>query len=171
MDTMFLLGEVFSLLSAVCLCYSTFGNSKNRMIFWQSIDSLLGALSNLFLFSFSGVVTNILAAIRNLFQIKDKNNSFIVIFFCFLNIVLGLLFNNREIVGLIPIIATIEYTVAVYVCKDSQSLRIGLLINTFIWGIYDLIIKSYPLFIADSVILIFTLFNIIRCMNKFKSSK
>mgnify|MGYP006958762171 CR=1 FL=1 len=52
MDTMFLLGEVFSLLSAVCLCYSTFGNSKNRMIFWQSIDSVLGALSNLFLFSF-----------------------------------------------------------------------------------------------------------------------
>ena len=165
MDVFFIFGEIFSLLAAVCLCYSTFSTSKKNMVFWQLIDSVLGAVSNIFLFSFSGVVTNILVAVRNLFEVKGKNNNVIVIVFCFLNMVLGLLFNNRGFVGVLPILATIEYTIAIYVCKSSQSLRIGLLINTVFWGVYDLLIMSYPLFVADVIIFVFATINVVRLRN------
>lgn len=54
MDVFFVFREIFSFLEAVCLCYSTFSTSKKNMVFWQLNDSFLGAVSNAFLFSFSG---------------------------------------------------------------------------------------------------------------------
>lgn len=119
----------------------------------------------LFCLVFLGVVTNILAAVRNSFEIKGKNNNNVVIVLCLLNVIFGLLFNNRGFVGVLPILATVEYTIAIYVCKSSQSLRICLLISTVFWGIYDLLIMSYPLFVADVIIFIFATINVVRLRN------
>ena len=42
----FYIGELFSFLAAVCLGYSTFKKNKNKMIFWQIIDSILNCIAN-----------------------------------------------------------------------------------------------------------------------------
>lgn len=63
------LGEVFSLLAALCLAYSTFGNKKNKMMLWQAINAIFYGLSNLFLGAYSAVVTNILTLARNTLQV------------------------------------------------------------------------------------------------------
>ena len=88
--------------------------------------------------------------IRNLFQIKDKNNSFIVIFFCFLNIVLGLLFNNREIVGLIPIIAHPERYE--YVQNNINCLQEYLDKGVLFQSNYSSIIGGYGILAKKTVI-------------------
>lgn len=161
---MFIIGEIFSLLAAICLCASTFCKKKRKMVTWQVMDSILNALANLFLLSYSGFITNIFTAIRNILEAKKIKSKFITIIFCIILIILGFKFNNRGVIGLLPIFASIEYTIFMFKSKTSQALRIGLIINLIPWSIYDMYIRSYPIFITDLIIISFSIFNI----NKYK---
>ena len=67
---MIIIGEIFSLLAALTLAYSTFSNKKNKMIWWQAINAIFYGLSNLFLGGYSAVVTNVLTLSRNILVVK-----------------------------------------------------------------------------------------------------
>ena len=159
---MLIIGEIFSLLAAVFLAYSTFAKKKQKMVFWQILDSSLNAISNIFLLSYSGCITNIFTVLRNYLTYKNKLNKRYTIIFIILMVILGCLFNNKGIIGLFQIIASIEYTLFMYRSKTANNLRTGLIINLTLWGIYDFYIKSYPMLIMDIVIIIFSITNNIR---------
>lgn len=162
---MIIVGEIFSLLAALCLAYSTFSNKKNKMIWWQAINAVFYGLSNLFLGAYSAVVTNILTLFRNTLQVKSKLNRKFTIIICLLMAIVGITINNREWLGLLPVIASISYTICVYVLKSAQQMRIALVINLIQWMIFDFLVKSYPMFIMDIILIIVTLINIIRYKN------
>lgn len=159
---MIVTGQVFSFLAAITLAYSTFNKSKNKMIFWQIVDSMLNAIANVFLFSFSGAITNVFTSIRNMLQVKNKFDKKMMILFCLFVIIIGIYVNNKGIIGLLPIIASIEYTILMYKFKTAQKMRIALIINLILWSIYDFTIKSYPMFTMDLIIICISFINIIR---------
>ncbi len=166
---MIILGEIFSLLAALCLAYSTFSHKKNKMIWWQAINAIFYGLSNLFLGAYSAVVTNILTLFRNTLQVKDKLNKHITIIICLLMAIVGIIFNNREWLGLLPILASVTYTICVYVLKSVQQMRIALVINLIQWAIFDFLVKAYPMFIMDMIIIVVTVMNMIRYKNMTES--
>lgn len=159
---MIIIGEIFSLLAALCLAYSTFSNKKNKMILWQAINAIFYGLSNLFLGAYSAVVTNILTLFRNTLQVKNKLDRNFTIIICLLMTIVGIIFNNREWLGLLPIVASVSYTICVYVLKSAQQMRIALIVNLLQWMIIDFLVKSYPMFIMDIIIIIVTFINIVR---------
>lgn len=154
------------MLAALCLAYSTFGNKKNKMMFWQAINAVFYGLSNLFLGAYSAVVTNILTLFRNTLQVKDKLNKTLTIIICLLMIAVGLIFNNLGWVGLLPILASVSYTICVYTLKSAQQMRIALIVNLLQWAIIDFIVKSYPMFVMDIIIITVTFVNVLRCNKK-----
>ncbi len=159
---MIIIGEVFSLLAALSLAYSTFSNKKDRMILWQAINATFYGLSNFFLGGYTAVVTNILTLIRNILQVKGKMNKGVTIIICILMTIIGFYFNKNGILGLIPIIASVTYTICVYVLKSAQQMRVALIINLIQWLFFDFLIKAYPMFVMDLIIIIVTLINILR---------
>lgn len=163
---MVILGELFSLLAALCLAYSTFSTKKNKMIWWQAINAIFYGLSNLFLGAYSAVVTNVLTLFRNTLEVKNKLNRNFTSVICLLMAIVGLLANNRELLGILPILASITYTICVYVLKSAQQMRIALVVNLIQWMIFDFLVKSYPMFIMDMIIISITLINIIRHKQK-----
>lgn len=156
---MLVFGEIFSFLAAICLAYSTFSKKKDKMIFWQIIDSLFNSISNVFLLSYSGCITNIFTLLRNYLTYKGKFNKKCLIIIMMLLIFLGICFNNKGFIGILPIIASIEYTIFMYKTKTVNKLRIGLIINLIMWGVYDFYIKSYPMFAMDMIIIVLSLIN------------
>lgn len=156
------LGEIFSLLAALCLAYSTFGNKKNKMMLWQAINAVFYGLSNLFLGAYSAVVTNILTLARNTLQVKNRLSRNLTIIICLLMAVAGVIFNNLGWLGLLPIVASVSYTICVYVLKSAQQMRIALIINLLQWMIVDFAVKSYPMLVMDIIIIIVTFFNVVR---------
>lgn len=159
---MVILGELFSLLAALCLAYSTFSNKKNKMIWWQAINAIFYGLSNLFLGAYSAVVTNVLTLFRNTLQVKNKLNRNSTFIICLLMAIVGIIANNKEWLGLLPILASITYTICVYILKSAQQMRIALVVNLIQLMIFDFLVKSYPMFIMDMIIISVTLINIIR---------
>lgn len=159
---MIILGELFSLLAALALAYSTFSNKKHKMIGWQAINAIFYGLSNLFLGGYTAVVTNILTLFRNVLQVKNKMNKILTIIICMLMVGVGLLFNNNALLGLLPIVASVQYTICIYILKSAQQMRFALVINLIQWLFFDFFIKAYPMFIMDLIIIIITLINILR---------
>lgn len=132
------------------------------MILWQAINAIFYGLSNLFLGAYSAVVTNILTLFRNTLQVRNKLDRNFTIIICFLMAIVGVIFNNRTWLGLLPIFASVSYTICVYVLKSAQQMRIALVVNLFQWMIIDFLVKSYPMFIMDIIIIIITIINIVR---------
>lgn len=159
---MIILGEFFSLLAALCLAYSTFSNIKNKMILWQAINAIFYGLSNLLLGGYTAVVTNILTLCRNVLQVNGKLNKTSTVIICILMIGIGVCFNNNGLLGLLPIIASVSYTICIYVLKSAQKMRVALVINLIQWLFFDFFIKAYPMFVMDLIIIIITLINIFR---------
>lgn len=76
--------------------------------------------------------------------------------------VLGIVTNNRGLLGLLPVIASVGYTILILKTDSVNWVRIGLAVNNFLWIIYDLIIQNY----VNAVIGIFTvvscIYNLVR---------
>ena len=166
---MVILGELFSLLAALCLAYSTFSNKKNKMIWWQAINAIFYGLSNLFLGAYSAVVTNVLTLFRNTLQVKNKLNRNSTFIICLLMAIVGIIANNKEWLGLLPILASITYTICVYILKSAQQMRIALVVNLIQLMIFDFLVKAYPMFIMDMIIIVVTVMNMIRYKNMTES--
>lgn len=156
---MFILGEIFSFLAAAFLGYSTFSKNKKKMAFLQIIDSTFNGISNLFLLSYSGIITNAFTATRNFLVYKNKFTNKVAIVFCILIICIGVTFNNKGPIGILPIIASVEYTIFICKSKNTNNLRLGLIFNLILWAIYDFYISSYPMFTMDVMIIFFSIFN------------
>jgi len=60
---------------------------------------------------------------------KKKLDKKFTIIICILMTIVGVYFNNRAWLGLLPIIASVQYTMCVYVLKSAQRMRIALIIN------------------------------------------
>jgi hypothetical protein len=81
---------------------------------------------------------------------------------CSLFIGIGLFTNNRQWIGLLPILAEVSFALIMYFSKTAQQLRYGLVFNLPLWFIHDIYIQSYPAAIADFTLTIWTLIQIFR---------
>ena len=77
-------------------------------------------------------------------QEKNIKNRYIEWGLIILGVVFGLHFNNRGIVGLLPVIANSEYSVAIFRFKDNErALKISFLICIVLFSIFNLYIMNY----------------------------
>ena len=74
-----------------------------------------------------------------------------------------LLTNSNGIIGLLPILASLFYSIWTYKFKTAQSIRFGLIINILMWNIHDVYMKLYTSVIWGFVIILFTIITCIRC--------
>lgn len=159
-----MLSQILSLIGCLFLLLSTFLKSKKRMLMYQVGDTLFNALANVSVGSYTGMLTNLVSCVRNIFNIKNKNNDVINFLLILILILLGLIVNSndRNLITCLPIVASVEYTILSYKFTSSQCMRIALIINLVLWAIHDICVGLYVAFMIDIVILIVTVINFIR---------
>lgn len=152
-----IVGNIFSLLSAICIAVSVIKKNKTDLIRWQILDVIFCILSNIALYTYAALMTNSIALIRNILAYKhrlSKNIAFLLMFLC---IIFGLLANNRGIIGLFPICATASYTIFMYTTKNEQQMRWALVSNLVLWLVHDIYVQAYPSAIMDVLLSLWTL--------------
>jgi hypothetical protein len=81
-------------------------------------------------------------------------------------VVLGVVFNNRGLLGWLPIVANLEYSIAVFRYKDNErALKICFIINMIMYAAFSVVIQNYVGVVSCSVIAITT------AVSLFKESK
>ena len=69
----------------------------------------------------------------------------------------GTYFNNLGLIGLLPLISSVSYTIVSFATNKVQWLRWVTVENMLLWSFYDFTIKAYPALVMDVVITLTTL--------------
>lgn len=161
------IGNIFSLLSVICIAVSVIKKNKNDLIWWQIIDVIFCILSNIALYTYAALTTNSIALIRNILAYKNKLSKKLTFILVVLCIIAGLWANNRGIIGLFPIIASSSYTILMHTTNNEQQMRYALISNLMLWFVHDIYVQAYPSAITDIALSVWTLLQIYQGRKKF----
>ncbi len=166
MQTYFILGNIFSLVAAICLAVSVFRKKTSQLLLWQVAEVAFCIMSNIALVTYSALTTNSIALVRDLLAYKNKLSRKITWILLCLCIVFGLIANNRGIVGLFPMMASMVYTIFLYATRNEQQIRFGLILNLMLWFVHDFYVGAYPSALMDVSLSAWTLIALIKNWNK-----
>lgn len=162
MQTYLIVGNIFSLLSVLCLAVSVIKKNKNDLILWQLWSIVFSIFACFALKAFAALITCITDLIRNALAYKNKLTFRLTILLIALSIVIGLMINNLGWIGLLAILASASYTLFMYTTKNDQQMRWALLLNQSLWFIHNLYVQAYPSAISELILSIWTLIQIYR---------
>lgn len=158
-----IVGNILSFIGVVFLALSSVVSDKKRTIFYQIFDCLFAVLANIVLGGFSGAVVCLAAFIRNVLVYFGKNNPKLMIIIAVLMTILGALVNQHGLIGWLPIIASIQYTLWLgWGFTSNKSVKLALAINLIIWAAYDAVILAFPALAADLIIFALSIFGYCR---------
>ena len=159
---MIIIANIFTAIGELFMAYSTFSKSKKNMLIVQVCDCIFNLIGCLFIGAYSAAVVNIIAGTRNLLNAKNKNNIYINGLLVAVLVWLGLILNKNGLIGLLPVLASLIYTICSYMLKSAQGLRYIICFNMIMWFVHDFSIGLYSSACFDVLILVVSFINIIR---------
>ena len=166
-----IIGNIFSLLSSICVLVSVAVKSKKSLIKWQTFNILFYIFACIVLNAYAALVSIFIALVRNILAYKDRLTKRITFVLCLLILVVGVWVNNRGIIGIFPIAAIVSYTILIYTTKNEQQMRYALILNMVLWFVHNLFIMAYPSAISNVLICLWTALNIIKNRKDFKKER
>ncbi len=163
---MLITGNILSFIAAMFMAASSVVKNRSTIFLLQFFECFILAVASFFFKSYAGITTLLLCAVRNLLTARGYFGKKTMLVFFVLTAVFGFLANNRGLIGLLPVMATLQYTCCSYILTGLLSTRISILINTAIWVIYAFLIKDFSTGITDSIGLAVTAFSILRLLYK-----
>lgn len=161
-DTYVLIANAFSFIGALFFVISAFLNTKKNILYAQSLYALFSSISCIICGSYSAAVVGMIAGVRNFLTAKNIIRTWLTVIFCILIIGCGIIFNNKGFIGIIAIIASLEYTILTAYTKNVLATRIALLLNVSLWLIHDSIMMLIPAMMIDIMVIITTIIKIIK---------
>ena len=102
---------------------------------------------------YSGAVQNGVSIVRNLVAIRGIRSKTIEWVLAALGVVLGLTFNNLGFMGLMPVIANFQYTLAVFRFQNNERvLKTSFLISTALFAVFNIAIYNVVDVISNTVV-------------------
>ena len=100
-------------------------------------------------------------------MVKKKMTKTILTILIIIQIIVGTYLNQLGIIGYLPIISSVSYSLAIAATPNLHWLRWVIIENMLLWLIYDLTIKAYPAAVTDVTITLTTLVAIIKNRKTF----
>lgn len=157
-----ILGNIASLFANLFDVIGATRKTKKKILFFQLFSYAFYTITNLLLKSYSTVIQNLFAIVRNViayFGVKSKYVEYAIVTGSF---ILGIYFNNLGFIGLLPVIANLEYSICLFKLKDVIKLKISLLICNSMFIILNLYISNYVGFTFTLITVISQIIDLIR---------
>ena len=135
-------GNLISLFAGIFVIFSLWVNDDKKAYKYQILNAFILIIASFFFNSYVGMVVMAMVTIRLCMVYKDRFSIKWAIFFVVLSTVIGFAVNNLGLVGLIPIIATVQITICNYLCKDIKWIKLSFIINEsfyiiYFWCVFD----------------------------------
>lgn len=147
---MIIIGNMISFVAACFTISSSYAKTNYQTYIQQSIQCFLLAIASIFFHSYSGLATLLLCSIRNYIVAIDKFNKTLCILFLISLGLIGILVNNLGVVGLIPVFATLIYTIGSLILNDEILVKLHVILNLFLWAVYDFFILDIMSICVDT---------------------
>ena len=158
-----IIGNLFSLLAMVADSFSSSRKTVRGMLLVQCLGLAFFAASSICLKGYSAAVQNVVGIFRNLLASSKYQSKKLEWVMVGLAVGLGLLFNNLGLIGTLPVIGNLEYTVAMFRVKDNERvLKFAFLVSICMYAVFNLYIKNFVGLIANIVVISVTASFLIR---------
>ena len=164
--TNIVIANIIALIASLLMVYTGIIKRKNIIVLVQTIQIGLSVLSNILLGGITGAIINAISCVRNILCYKEKLGILAKILIIIASIVPSIMFNNLGFIGILPIISAVAYTLFMDT-KDIIKFKYLTIFIMFLWGTYDLYIKSYSSAVFDFMTIIANIISVI----KIKSTK
>ena len=162
-----IIGNVFSLCAMATDSFSGTRKKHSQIMAVQIVSQFFYGASSVALKGYSSTAQNAVAIFRNFAAVKNVKSKTLEWSLVLAGVVLGIMFNNRGILGWLPIIANLEYSISVFKLKDNENaLKLAFIINMVMYAIFSLAIMNYVGTVSCTVIVITTAFSLIRAKNE-----
>jgi len=146
--TQLICGNIVALIASLLMVYAGSVKERKKIIYIQTLQISAFTLSTLILGGYTGAIVNLISIGRNVLCYKDKLTYNMKIILILLSIIFSLLFNNLGLLGLLPLISTVIYTLFMDV-KSAIKLKLLIVFTLIFWLIYDILIRSYTSAVFD----------------------
>lgn len=158
-----ILGNVFSLCASISDTLSSSRKTARGVLLVQILSQVFYLASTLALKGYSAAVQNAVSIFRNLAAISKKENKLVEWILVILGVVLGLVFNNRGFIGLLPVVANLEYTLAVFRFKDNErALKIAFAICIALFMVFNVALLNFVGAITNAMVLVMTILFVVK---------
>lgn len=165
--TNIIIANIIALIASLLMVYTGIIKRKERIVIVQTIQIGLSVLSNIILGGITGAIINAISCVRNILCYKDKLGKLAKTLIIVSSIVLSLMFNNLGFIGILPIISAVVYTLFMDT-KDIIKFKYLTIFIMFLWGTYDLYVKSYSSAVFDFMTIFANIFSIIKIKTSSK---
>ena len=158
-----IIGNLCSLFATIADVVSTSRKKVRDFLLFQCIGQAFYLLGTLVLKGYSAAVQNAVCILRNLAAIKNIKSKVLEWALVGIALVLGLVFNNMGWLGLLPVVANFQYSLAVFRFKDREvPLKISFLINVVMYMVFNFVIFNYVGTIANGFLIVSTIVFLVK---------
>ena len=144
MLTQIILGNICSLCAMVTDSVSGTRKKHSEILGIQTISQVFYGAGSMILKGYSAVAQNLVAILRNLAAIKNVKSRAVEWFLIGLGVALGAVFNNRGLIGWLPIVANFGYSIAVFRLRDNERLlKLVFIVNMLMFAVFSYVILNY----------------------------
>ena len=149
-----ILGNACSLLAMVTDSISSTRKTAKGVLLVQSLSQLIYCVGTVLLKGYSGAVQNVVSILRNFVAIRKINSAFVEWSLVILGVGLGIGFNNLGLIGFLPVVANLQYTLAVFKFKDNErALKISFAVCIGMFAAFNLAIYNFVGVASNLVVL------------------
>ena len=154
-DINLILGNLCSLLAMGTDSISSAQKTTKKVLAYQNLSQLLYATGTILLRGYSGAVQNFVSILRNLVAMRGIDHKWIQWLLAILGVVLGLAFNNLGLVGLLPVIANLQYTLVMFRYQNNErALKLSFLVAVAMFSVFNLAIWNLVGFVTNLIVLV-----------------
>ena len=162
-QTAVIVGNIFSLCAMISDSISGTRKKHSEIMAVQIVSQLFYGASSIALKGYSSTAQNAVAIFRNFAAMKNVKSKVLEWVLIMAGVVLGVIFNNRGLLGWLPIVANFEYSVSVFKLKDNEkALKIAFIINMIMYAVFSAVIMNYVGVLSCTVIAITTAVSLIK---------
>ena len=162
-----ILGNLCSVFAMITDSISATRKTPKAVLLVQSISQAFYGIGTLLLKGYSGAVQNMVSILRNFAAIKNIQRKWIQWLFIVLGVVLGILFNNIGPLGYLPVIANLQYSLAVFRFQDNErALKYSLIISVILYTVFSAAILNFIGVATNLVVFTTTAIHLIKTRKK-----
>lgn len=166
-----IIGNICSLCAMISDSISGTRKKRGEILGVQILSQVFYGAGSFILKGYSSTAQNAVSILRNLAAIKNVKSRFVEWTLIALGVALGVVFNNRGLLGWLPIIANLEYSIAVFGLKDNErGLKLAFLINFLMFCVFNFSIGNYVGAAANIVVAVTTAVSLIRSSRQERSA-
>ena len=166
-NPMVLTSYIISIVGFILFTVSSILKRKEMILGFQGAGNFLCAVSEVFINAWAGFTQDTLNLIRNVLVVKKLMNKVVSIIFIVVAFALGLFvfiwdFEKAAWWGILPLIATIQFSIIVIIPNISViAIKLSLMVSSVCWATYGVGVRLYTTTIFNALTFVLALIYII----------